>query len=256
MQFIFGAGEFYAKPLTDAQGVAIAVPTPIRIGTLQEMSLEFSTDLKELHGQYQFAVDVARGKGKVGGKIKGAQINGRALNSLFFGSTQTDGTLMNIYSDTTGTAIPSTPYTITPTVPNSGDFEADMGVLDENGVPMVRVASSPAAGQYSVNESTGVYTFAAADTTNVVFINFKYSYTLAAAKKLSVTNQLMGASPLIEAYLKVSYRGKSALVLLHSAIFTKLALFGTKVDDYSIPDMDFGAFANGANQIADIWVSE
>lgn len=251
MQFNFGAGEFYGVPLTDAAGNAISNPTPIRIGIMQEMSLEFSTDVKELHGQYQFAVDVGRGKGKVGGKVKGAQINGQALNSLFFGQTQTGGTLQAVNSDTTGQVIPATPFTITP---SSGTWLEDLGVIDANGVPLKRVASAPATGQYSV--SAGVYTFAAADTGTTVFINYRYSSSSAGAQKIAITNQLMGAAPLIKAHMQVAYRGKKSLVTLYSAMFTKLMLYSTKLDDYSIPEQDFSAFANGAGQIADIFVSE
>ena len=122
MQFQFGAGEFFGVPLTDYSGAAISNPTPVRLGAIQSMSLDVNADLKELHGQYQYALDAARGKGKIGGKVEFAQINGRACNSLFFGQTLTSGTQNAIYADTTGTAIPSTPFTITPTVPGSGTW--------------------------------------------------------------------------------------------------------------------------------------
>jgi hypothetical protein len=254
MQFLFGAGDFYGIPLTDAQGNSISNPTPIHLGVMQEMSLDFQGDVKELYGQYKFAVDVAGGKNKVSGKVKNAQISGQAVNSLFFGQGMTSGTMMAAYSDTTGAAIPTTPYTITPTVPGSGTWLEDLGVVDSNGVPLTCVASAPATGQYMV--AAGVYTFAAADTGKTVFISYRYSATSTTAKKISVVNQQMGAAPLIKAELQVSYRGKRALVVLYNSIFTKLSLFGTKLDDYSVPELDFSAFANGANQIADIYVSE
>ena len=104
MQFQFGAGEFFGVPLTDYSGAAISNPTPVRLGAIQSMSLDVNADLKELHGQYQYALDAARGKGKIGGKVEFAQINGRACNSLFFGQTLTSGTQNAIYADTTGTA--------------------------------------------------------------------------------------------------------------------------------------------------------
>ena len=119
---IFGAGEFYGVPLLDASGSAIVNPTPVKILTMQEMSLDFSGDQKELYGQNQFAVAVARGKVKVTGKVKGAAVSGAALNSLFFGQTMTDGSLTAVYTDLAGAAIPSTPFTltVTPLVPASG----------------------------------------------------------------------------------------------------------------------------------------
>src|SRR6266404_2804295 len=41
-------------------------------------------------------------------------------------------------------------------------------------IPMVQVPSSPGAGQYSVNPTTGVYSFAAADAGKVATINYSY----------------------------------------------------------------------------------
>ncbi|MCL2658773.1 MAG: hypothetical protein FWD62_15460 [Betaproteobacteria bacterium] len=255
MQFLFGAGDFYGIPLTDALGNTVANPTPIKLGVLQEMSLEFSGDVKELYGQYKFAVDVAGGKNKISGKVKHAQISGAAVSSLFFGQGMSSGTMMAAYSDTTGAAIPAAPSTITIAPPGTGTFIEDLGVIDSNGLPMTCVASAPTAGQYSVS-ATGVYTFVTADSGKTVFISYRYSAAAAGAKLISVTNQPMGAAPLIKAQMQVSYRGKRALVVLHNAIFTKLGLFGTKLDDYSVPELDFSGFANGAQQVADIYVSE
>jgi hypothetical protein len=256
MQFIFGAGDFFAVPLLDAAGNTISNPTPIRLGIMQEMSLEFSTDVKELHGQYQFAVDSAGGKGKVGGKVKGAQIVGAALSSLFFGQASTLGSMSAIYSDLVGAAIPTTPFIITVAPPSSGTYAEDLGVLDTNGVPYSRVASAPVTRQYSVNTGTGAYTFAVADAGVTVFINYRYSFTSVASRRMQIVNQQMGALPVIKALLHTSYKGKRALVMLPQATFTKLMMFGTKIDDYSVPEMDYSAYASSAGLIADIYVSE
>lgn len=254
MQYLFGAGNFFGVPLQDASGNAITNGTPIQIGVMQEMSLEFSSDVKELHGQNQFAVDVGRGKGKVGGKIKGAQISGQAINSLYFGQVQTAGTSTQILVDSTGSVVPATPFAITVTPPSAGTFAEDMGVRNSDGLPMVKVASGPITGQYS--QAGAVYTFAAADTAKTMFINYRYTFVSAAAKKITVNNLAMGAAPLIRALMQVDYRGKRALVVLPNGLFTKLSMFGTKLDDYSIPEFDFSAFADGAGLVAEIHVSE
>ncbi|MFW5397683.1 MAG: hypothetical protein XXXNARYT_003411 [Candidatus Accumulibacter regalis] len=255
MQLIFGAGDFYGVPLLDAQGNTISNPTPIKVGAMQEMSIEFSGDLKELHGQNQFAIAVGRGKVKSTGKIKGAQIHGAALNSLFFGNGVTAGTMMAISTDAVGTAIPSTPYTITPTPPASGTWVEDLGVLNSNAVPLTRVASAPATGQYSV--AAGVYTFAAADTGNVVYINYRYSYTLAAAKRIALTNLPMGYAPTFGARMQTTFQGKKTLVVLASVVSTKLMLFSTKQDDFSVPEIDFTAQADASGTtLGDIYVQE
>lgn len=255
MQLSFGAGDFFAVPLTDAQGNAISNPTPIQIGAMQEMSLDFSGDLKELYGSKQFALAVARGKVKTTGKFKGAQIHGAALNSLFFGTGVTAGTMHAVNADAVGALIPSTPYTITPTPPNSGTFVDDLGVLDSNAVPMTRVASAPATGQYSM--SAGVYTFAAADTGKKVFINYRYSYTAAAAKRITLTNVAMGQAPSFKGYMQTTFQGKRALVILESVVSTKLQLLATKLDDFSVPSVDFSASADSSGtSLGDIYVQE
>lgn len=63
----------------------------------------------------------------------------------------------------------SGPYTIT--VTHSAAFVEDLGVT-KGGTPMVKVASAPAAGQYSV--AAGVYTFNAADHGAAVVISYRY----------------------------------------------------------------------------------
>lgn len=255
MLFSFGAGDFYGVPLIDANGAAITNPTPIKIGAMQEMSLDFSGELKELFGANQFALVTARGKVKSSGKIKGAQIHGAALNSLFFGTGVATGTMQSLHTDLTGAAIPSSPYTITPTVPASGTWVEDLGVIDSNGLPMTRVASAPAAGQYSV--AAGVYTFAAADTGKTVFINFRYSHTLAGAKKISLTNVAMGFAPTFKGYMQTTFQGKRALVLLAQVVSTKLGLFATKQDDFSVPEIDFSAMADASGTtLGEIYVQE
>jgi hypothetical protein len=255
MQLVFGAGNMYGVPLFDASGNAITNPTPIKIGAMQEMSVDFSGDLKELYGQNQFALASARGKVKISGKIKGAQIHGAMLNNLFFGQTLATGTLSVANTDVAGAPIPATPYQITVVPPGSGTYVSDLGVLDANQVPMTAVASAPATGQYSVS-GAGVYTFAAADTGLKVFINYNYTQASAKAKHLSIANMAMGAAPSFKAYMQTQYQGKAALVVLYSAIASKLNMFQTKLDDFSVPELDFTATADAANNVADIYLSE
>jgi hypothetical protein len=241
-QFTFGSGVLWGTPLTDATGATISNPTPIQFGTLQDCSVDISGDVKELYGQNQFAVAVGRGKAKIAGKAKFAQINGTLFNSLFFGQTVTSGILSDYY-DTTGSAIPLTPFTITPTPPSTGTWTVDLGVRNAGGLPMTRVASAPTTGQYSV--SAGVYTFAAADTGLTVFINYQYTATSTTAVKSTVQNVLMGYAPTFRADLFMPYSGKSLILTLPSCISTKLT-FATKLDDFQISELDFSAFADAS----------
>jgi len=248
----FGAGALWGTPLTDANGAAIANPTPVLFGVLQEVSVDISGDIKELHGQNQFAEAVARGKTKISCKAKFGRINGLMLNSLFFGQTVSSGILADVY-DTVGQAIPATPFTITIAPPSSGTWTRDLGVRDANGNPMTRVASGPATGQYSV--AAGVYTFAAADTGLTVFISYQYTATSTVAKKSTVMNLAMGAAPSFRTDLSDGFQGGQTALSLYKCISTKLS-FATKLDDFLIPEMDFSAFADSSGKVLDWGTSE
>lgn len=244
-QFSFGAGTLWGIPTADYSGTAITNPTPVQFGTMQGGSLDISFDVKELYGNKQFPVAIGRGKGKITGKANFAQLNGSLINSLFFGQTLASGILSN-YFDTTGAVIPATPFSITLTPPSSGTWSVDLGVIDSNGLAMTRVASSPTAGQYSV--SAGVYTFAAADTGKTVFINYQYTATSTSAVKSTIQNVQMGYAPTFRADLSVPFQGKSLIFTLPNCISTKLS-FATKLDDFSIPEFDFSAFADSSGNV-------
>lgn len=261
-QYSFGAGILWGTPLSDSSGTAISNPTPVQFGALQDVSLDISFENKMLHGSNQFPIAVGRGKGKVSGKAKAAQISGRMWNSIFFGQTLNAGIVNDIY-DTVGKAIPATPFTLTVSstaadathvqIPNSGTWSADLGVRNSSGLPMVRVASAPTTGQYSV--SAGVYVFAAADTGNTVFIDYKYTATSTTATNSTIINQPMGYAPAFRCDLLLPYQGKNLIVSLPQCISTKLSI-ATKQDDFNIPEFDFEAFADSAGNVMAYGTSE
>lgn len=250
-QFVFGPGNIYAIPLTTYDGTAITTPTPIQIGTMQEGSVDFSWDLKELYGQRQFPVAAGRGKGKIAGKATFAQFNAAAVNSLVFGQTLSSA-LCAVYNDVTGTAVPTTPFTITPTVPLSGAWLNDLGVVS-SGVPLTRVASGPTTGQYSV--SAGVYTFAAADTGNTVYINYAYTAVAATAGDMTISNPFMGYAPTFSVSFSVNYNGKNGTIILNSCTSSKFSV-ATKLDDFAIPEFDFSGYADANQKIGRISFSD
>ena len=257
MQNIFGSGILWGRQLTDATGAAVSNPTPVKFGVLQEVSLDVSWDTKTLHGQNQFPVAVGRGKGKISGKAKAAQITGRLMNAIVFGQTLTAGAQIIDYNDTsTGTAIPSTPYEITIAPASSGTFTKDLGVrIASSGLRMVRVASAPATGQYAVNETTGVYTFAAADTTVKVLIDYQYTASISGANKSTISSLPMGYAPTFSIDLYAPFNGKHMIITLHSCIASKMAM-ATKLDDFVVPEFDFEAFSNSADEIMTYSLSE
>ena len=242
MQFIFGSGVFWGTPLTDAQGNALTNPTPVQLGIMQDISIDISWDTKMLYGQQQFPVAVGRGKGKMEGKSKIAQINGTAMNSLIFGQTMASGISSDVY-DVVGALIPATPYAITPTVPSTGTWAYDLGVRNANGVPMTRVAATPTTGQYSV--AAGVYTFAAADTGLQMFISYQYTATSTTAKKSTVANLPMGYAPTFKGDLFLPYSGKTLIITIPQCLVSKFTI-ASKQDDFAIPELAFSGFADSA----------
>jgi hypothetical protein len=246
--FQFGAGTLWGFPVG---GNTAANPTPMKFGTLQDVSLDISGDVKQLYGQKQFPEAVARGKCKITGKAKAASINGKMYNDLFFGQTLGAGMITTALDETA--AIPATPFQIT--VVNATHFKQDWGVrYAATGLPLTRVASGPTLGQYSVNTSTGVYTFAAADTLASVQISYTWVNS-SVGTQLNITSQLMGFAPTIQVLLETVYNTNQFSVLLYSAVCSKLTI-ATKQEDFIIPEFDFEAFANAAGQVIDIYSNE
>jgi hypothetical protein len=111
---------------------------------------------------------------------------------------------------------------------------------------MTRVASAPATGQYSV--AAGVYTFAAADTGQLVFINYSYTGTSTIAKTSIVQNVAMGQAPTFRADFFNQLGGNGLALTLFSCVSNKLSM-QTKIDDFMVPEIDFSAFADASGNV-------
>lgn len=243
--YSFGSGNLFGVR-TD-----IANATPVKFGALQDVSIEFNFALKELYGQFQFPVAVGRGTAKIQGKAKFAQINGLAFNSLFFGQSQSTGQLLTAFNE--AQSVPaSTPFAVT--VANAASFGADLGVsYAATGLPLAKVASGPSQGQYAA-AANGVYTFAAADAGAAILVS--YTYTLAGSGNTAViANQLLGAAPSFQAVFTESFQGKQVTLQLNQCVAQKLSL-ATKLDDFTIPEFDFSAFADAAGNVGKIGLAE
>lgn len=246
----FGVGTMIGRR-TDIQN-----PTPAFFGILQEVEIDFDQSLKELIGQYRVAVDVAFATLKITGKAKFARIQANIMNDMFFGGTVEDASGDDM-SVAEAHAVPATPYKVT--VTNGGDFVNDLGVFNANtGLQMEAVAASPATGQYAVDSTTGEYTFAAADT--LIPMLFYYSYTITTAKKITVTNPLLGTGPAFQLNIKEQYTNNAGVIntmflKLNACRSSKLTLPFKNVD-YTIQEFDFQAFADQANTIGSITVTE
>lgn len=238
MQFGFGSGLLYTTR-TDISGQG-----PIRFGAFQDMQLDFSGEIKELYGQNQFALDVARGKVKIEAKAKLAQISAPIMNAIFFGGTITSGQLLSTYQE--GAAIPSaTTYTVT--VTNASNFVTDLGVhYASTGAAFTLGSGTPTLGEYTVNSTTGVYTFAAADEGVAVLIDYTYSATT--GWTMASGNPLMGNTPKFSASFTQVYGGNTMTITMPNCVGSKYSL-PTKIDDYVMEEFDFQAFSGSGSPI-------
>lgn len=254
MQLAFGAGALWGNR-TDTTGSGIG---PDQFAILQDVEIDWDWQTKELFGQYQFPLDIARGQGKVTGKAKFARIFGAIYGDLFFGQTAATGQLT--VSENEAAAVPSTtPYTVA--VANAATYSDDLGVYYASGANaggrFTRVTTPAAAGQYSVNLATGIYTFAAADAGAAVQIS--YLYTAASGRKLVLTNQFMGYTPTFKATfytLKTTQNVPAGLSLVLNACTASKLTLPTKIDDYEIQEFDFSAFADATGTIGTLSTNE
>jgi hypothetical protein len=254
MQLAFGAGALWGNR-TDVTGSGIG---PDQFGILQDVQIDWDWSTKELWGQFQFPVDIARGQGKIAGKAKFARIFGAIYGDLFFGQTPASGQL-TIAENEAATVPAATPYAVT--VANAANFVDDLGVFYASGISagnrFTRVTTPSSAGQYSVNLATGIYTFAAADAGAALLVSYLYNSTT--GKKLVLTNQLMGYTPTFKAtfYTTKTTQGVPAglSLVLNACTATKLSL-PTRIDDYEIQEFDFSAFADPTGAIGTLSVNE
>lgn len=237
----YGAGRLYA------QNTSITPATPIEFGELQGCDFDFSFTTKSLFGQNQFAVFVARGEAKWTMKAKVGIMSGTLINSIFFGQTLATGQSA-LATGIAGSVPATTAYTITPTVPNSGTFLADEGVIyAASGLPLQQVASLTAAGQYM--QSAGVYTFDVADASAAVLMSFTYTYS-SAGQKVALTNQLLGTTPFFSGVFR-NRDPRSGLFntfIVNRMTSSKLSL-SSKTSDYAIPEFDAEIMDDGAGNI-------
>ncbi len=235
--FSFGSGVLFGTR-TD-----IANATPVNFGLVQEVTIEETATIKELTGQYQRPIAIARGTIKTTGKAKVAKISGLAFANLFYGVTPSPGQLATQFAEPGNIPLVS-PYTYTTT--NSAAWQIDLGVTYlATGLPLQLVPASPVAGQYSV--STGVYTFSAADEGKAILVNYKYSIS-AAGQQFAVVNQLLGTTPTFQANFYTTFQGQAISLKLNNCTSSKMG-FQTKLEDFVVPEFDFSCFADASGNV-------
>ncbi len=217
--------------------------TPVNFGLVQEVTIEEAASIKELYGQFQHPVAIARGTIKTTGKAKVARISGLAFASLFYGVTPTAGQVATAFAE--AASVPaSAPYAVTPA--NGATLVDDLGPLyAATGLPLIKVASAPAAGQYAV--AGGAYTLSAADSGKALLLNYTYAIA-ATGQSFPVLNQLTGTTPTFAAQFFTTFNGQAVSLKLRACTSSKLT-FGTKLEDFVVPEFDFSCFADATGTV-------
>jgi hypothetical protein len=253
-QFSFGSGALWAERI-DVTGSGIG---PRQFGVLQSANVDITFTEKELYGTLQFPVAIARGTGKISGKAKVAEINGLLFSDIFFGQSATTGQFaVSQYEPATVPVI--TPFTVT--VANAASYVDDLGVINAvNGNRFNRVTTPSAAGQYTVNFATGVYTFSAADAGAAIVLSYTYNITTSGTRS-TIINQPLGTTPTFKTtlYQQVSpgapgsgVSSKPWSLRLNACTSSKFTL-PTTLDNWTLMDFDFNAFADASGTIG--WLS-
>lgn len=127
----FGAADIWLLPS------GVAVPRPVRIGTSQDASVDFSSSTKMLQGRNRLPAAIADGALKISGKVKAAKFSLADLNSALLGAygggTSSTSTTQVSRDEgfPTGTAIPAAVTLNTSASTSSGStlpFTATTGV--------------------------------------------------------------------------------------------------------------------------------
>jgi len=221
----------------------IANATPVNFGLVQEVTIDETATIKELTGQFQRPVAIARGTIKTTGKAKVARISGMAFANLYYGVTPAAGQVATSFAEA-DTVAAVTPFTVT--VANAATFVGDEGVLyATTGLPLTLVAAAPAAGQYS--GASGGYTFYLADAGKAILATYTYTVS-GTGQKFTVANQLLGTTPTFQALFYTTFQGQAISLKLNNCTSNKLS-FQTKLEDFILPEFDFSCFADASGNV-------
>ena len=233
----FGAATLFAVPIGGGN--------PFKFGTLQDVNVTIKRDKKKMFGRGSFATDIGLGQGEITVKAKHGTIQASIIALLTGISASTGHTA--VIEDELATVPGSVSYIVT--VANAATFGTDLGVRYKTGGLMLQqVASAPAAGQYSVNTSTGVYTFNVAD--KGLAMKFSYTYGISATgQSMLVSNPIQGVQPSFQLVLPMGFTSpktgirRYATLTLLCCVAEEIA-FATKQGDFMVPDFSAEAQEN------------
>lgn len=244
----FGTGLMYATPNA---GNLPTNPSPVRL-LLQEVQIDFKGDLKKLFTQYQMPIATARGKIDVTGKAKIVNYDPDPINQLFWAQSIAAGIQIPVDQEQD---VATGGGTVTLTVTNGATFAQNNGVVFASGTKagqqLLQVASAPAVNQYTVNTTTGVYTFNVADNNTTMAVSYTYS-NATRGKTITMLNQVMGYAPVCAVDVWANFRNKILGIRLNSCTFGSWT-YPSKLEDFWVSDVSFDANADNSNNIGFIF---
>jgi hypothetical protein len=233
--FAFGSGSVICL----AGGVAT------KVGTLQEISIDLSSTNVMLTGQNQFPDAIARGEGKIQGKAKTGLLDLQLFSSTYLGLAIDTTGYTKLIEGEAKTIPASSTYTVTAANPNL----TDLGVYYADGSGQL-TPGTVATGKYTVNPTTGVYTFAPGDAGKAILLS--YSYVSTNGSRVVVSNQAMGINPVFALQLQNGYANVNGTTYtslkLFSCVTSKIS-FPFKNKDFVVSDMDFDCFADPTGKL-------
>jgi len=244
-QLLAGPGVVNIFPSTQwTLGSAFDGLTPIRVGVLQSVMLDYALKPTELYGARVNPVNIMASTGKLTGKCKLASWSAYTYNAILFGNTSLVATGMGVVLDEPHVIPASTPFTVIITTTAAG---IDMGVFYASAVSggvqqqFTAVASGPTVGQYSlvIAPTTMTYTFAAADAGKSIFIS--YQTPTVGYSTWNFPNPFSGPPPNFQVCMTMPYQGKTALFTIPNCSINKLAI-PTKINGWVETEFDFQAF--------------
>jgi hypothetical protein len=272
-QLSFGPGIVWGERIDNAVIDAVTgLPEPLagtgptQFGITQKASVNWSFTDKPLYGQQQFPVAVARGQGKVDVKITNAQFNMLLFADIFFGLTPTVGQFSVAQSEV---IVAAGGYSVI----NAATFIDDLGVrYNDSGNHLYRISGGTppvnldplitplplsGAGTYSVDLTSGAYTFDGADAGLELVVSYAYA-TADTGVQLSITNQGQGFTPAWKCtFFQQTSPGQAGAntsdqplaLRLNACVSSKLTLPNSAIDAWTIPELDAMAFSNAAGEI-------
>jgi len=240
----FGSGLLYGTPNS---GNLPTNPSPVRL-LLQEVSVEFKGDLKKLYTLYQLPIATARGKIDVTGKAKIVNFDPDPINQLFWAQSIVAGMEIPVDEELANSG---TSYTVA----FAANFAQDHGVIYATGAKagqmLLNNTTAQSAGYYAINTTTGVYSFANADSAYQMYVSYTYTNSTR-GKTISIPAAIMGYAPVVTMDLWGTFRNKYLGIRLNACTLGQWT-YPTKLEDFWMSDVTFDANVDASNNLGKIF---